>query len=209
MSDQKHTFHAGAAIAAITPTFSKTVGNTPFKVNVTDLPDAALAYLAEYGFNQSLGDTSALSTLEKAKQAEKAGVLPEGFTKELTTANAATTLKSAIANGITTQAAFDAWEASYVSARAQARFDAIVSGDVEFGSSERLSPEERDRRDYTLSLLKTALASKGMKMPKDTDVLKAMLAKVGEAKSADIEKEVARRAKGRAAASDVDLSDFV
>jgi hypothetical protein len=209
MSETKaHSFIAGPAIAAFVSQVSKTIGTKTFSADVSTLPDAALAYLVEYGFNQSIGDTKALSALEKAKQGEKAGVFPKGFSENLETNNAAKAIAAYHAANEGSAAAYEAWENAFLEERAQARLDAIVAGEMVFGSSERLTPEERDRREYTLSLLKSALAQKGKKLPKAAEDLARMTEYVYAQKSHEIEKEVARRAKLRASAGDIDLSAF-
>ena len=206
MSDRTHSHIAAAAVAAITASMTKVIGGETFTVDVATLPDSSIAYLAEYGYAQSMGDTKALSALEKAKAAEKAGVLPEGFTKDLTTQNAAKAVSdhnAATGNGD----AFDKWEAGFLAERARARFDAILAGDMVFGSAERLSPEDKDRRAICQDMLKNALSAAGKKMPKG-DELQAMLDWVYEQRKAEIDKSVAARAKERAKHGALDLSAF-
>jgi len=209
MSETKtHTFVAGPALAAIVGQVSKTIGTKAFTADVSTLSDAALAYLVEYGFNQSIGDTKALSALEKAKQGEKAGVFPKGFAEGLETNTAAKAIADFHKANEGSAAAYATWENTFLEERAQARLDAILAGDMVFGSSERLTPEERDRREYTLSLLKSALTQKGKKLPKAAEDLARMTEYVYNQKTHEIEKEVARRAKLRASAGDIDLSAF-
>ncbi len=208
MSQTKHTFVAGPALSGIVATVAKQIGSQTFSADVATLPDSAIAYLVQYGFAQSIGDTKALSALEKAKQGEKAGVFPEGFSKTLETNNAAAAMSAFFAANEGSKAAYDEWEGTFLSTRAQARLDDIISGDMVFGSSERLSPEEKDRREICTNMLRTALEGQGKKLPKVAEDLNRMLAFVYEKKQAEVDKEIARRAKVRAASADLDLSSF-
>lgn len=204
------TFHAGPALAAITASYVKEIGGTSYTVTVADLSDQSLAYLAEYGYAQSMGDTKALSALEKAKQAEKAGVFPTGFTEKLETSNATSAMTAFFAANEGAKAAYVAWEGPFLAARAEARYKAILAGEMVFGSSERLSPEEKDRREIVTGMIKEAVAKAGKKMPKDAETLNKVIAHVYAQKQGEVDKEVARRAKARVAhgTTDLDLGDF-
>jgi hypothetical protein len=172
-----------------------------FTLDLASLPDAGFAYLLQYGFSKSMGDSNALSNLEKAKQAEKAGILPAGFSEGLETNTAGPALKAHFAKVAGSAEAFAAWEKAFMLERATDRFNAIVAGEMVFGSSERLSPEEKDRREITLEYLTNHLAKRGTKPPRKADELNPMLEKVYAVMQAEIDKIVARRAKDRAAAA--------
>ena len=136
MSDANITYNAAPILSVITATLTKQIGKKTFSASVRDLCDKSIAYLMEYGYTQSMGDTKALSVLEKCKQAEKANVLPEGFSKELDTATAAKALAAFFQEHPESKPLFEAWENAFIEERANSRFDAILAGEMVFGSSE-------------------------------------------------------------------------
>jgi hypothetical protein len=177
-------------IAPTLPALVRSIDGTDYTLDMTTTPDATILYLLQYGYSQALGDTQAVANAAMVKAAVKAGVLPDGTT-----------------DVPKDHPAYDAFVANTLATRAKARLDALIGGKMVFGETERLTPEERDRRDITMAILKTAVTAAGARLPPDKDNLQALLDAVYEQRKAEIDRDVAARAKARAKhASGVDLS---
>lgn len=188
MSDTKNIVTAGPVIAAFLASSTRSVPGADCTIEYATACDAAIAYLLEYGFSQAIGDTQAVGEKGILAAAISKGTLPKGTVD------------------VPDTEAFKTWAQSFLRDRATARLSAILDGDMVFGRSERLSPEDRDRRDLTLASLKDAAGRQGMKLPKGAAELQPLLDYVYEAEKATIEAEVARRAKVRAKPVTADLS---
>jgi hypothetical protein len=154
---------------------SKVIDGITYSVDSTTLPPAGTAYLLAYGFSQALGDTQAMGKEDRAKAYAKA-------------------LKDGTTNGQDEAT----WIAAFLAAKAQARLDAIVAGDMVFGSMERLTPEEKDRRTVIDEKIAAWAKAKGVKVPKDAEKINVLRDKLYATHGAAIDAEVARMAKERA-----------
>lgn len=199
MSDNPNVTVA-PSIAGVIPTLSRVVKDVgTFTADVAGLPDASIAYLLEYGFSQAIGDTQAIGPIGGIKAGVKAGVLPEDVFKEVDAKDATKALTAFFTSNPDAKAPYESFLAEHLASRAQDRLDAILAGEMVFGVAERLSPEEKDRREFALSILKDSLAP-GQTLPKKAEELRPLLDYVYTQRQAEIDKEVARRAKVRAQA---------
>lgn len=184
----QHT--VAGAIASVLPTLTRTIEDRDFTVDVSTLPDASIRYLLQYGFSQAIADTQALGKDGKLAAAKKAKIITDDTTAE------------------PTEGPYVEWLATYLRDRASLRLAALAEGKMEFASGVRLSPEDRDRRDITEEMLKAAAKQHNLKLPTEAAERKPLLDHVYASAKDHIEKEVARRAKARAATSSIDLSTF-
>lgn len=197
MSDSKHTYTVGPVLAASLASTTRTINGTDYTIDFATAPDAAIAYLLQNGWSQAIGDSQAVGAKGLVAAAIKAKVIT--LTKEeIATIGDSMKLLDAWKTSDPQGEAFAAWAPGFLAAKAETKAADILSGDLVFGTMERLTPEEKDRRDITLTMLKGAAVANGMKLPKDSEELAALLAFTYETEQAAIDKEVARRAKVRA-----------
>ena len=190
----------------IVRTLSRTIDGVEYSAETQSLPLAGIAYLLDYGFSQAMADTQALGIAALAAAAVKAKAITEADGKAIGDTKA--TLAAFAASNPEVAAAFNGWAAEFLASRAKARLAAIVAGDMTFGSSERLTPEEKDRRELTETALKDAAVAAGKKLPPKAEDRRPMLERIYEMRKGDIEAEVARRAKVRAKAAPVSVDSL-
>jgi hypothetical protein len=189
-------------VAAFLPSVTRTLDGVDYTLALAETPDAGIAYLIQYGFSQAMADTQALGVAALAKAGVDVKALTEAQATEIGDTKA--TLVKASPE---TQAAYNAFVGPFLADRAKTRLEAIASGKMVFGSSERLSPEEKDRRDLVDTALRDAAKVQGFKLPTKAEELEPLRDYVYNARKAEIDAEVARRAKARAkAAPAIDLA---
>ena len=200
MSTTKQTFTIGPVAAAVIPPLTKTIAGQDYTFDLSGACDAAIAYVLAYGFSQTMGDTQAVGAAGLLSAAVKAEVITKEDAKAAKGAGDASNEKlEAWIKADPKGPAFETWAASFLAKRAASRLSDILSGDMVFGETERLTPEEKDRREITLRILKDVATAQGVKLPKDAASLKEMLDFVYADQQALIDAEVATLAKRRAA----------
>jgi hypothetical protein len=184
---------------------TRTLDGKDYVADFSTMPDAGIAYLLQYGFSQAMADSTAVGAVGMIAATVKAKMFTEAESKAM--GDTQKSLNAFIAALPADQrAAYEAWSATFLAERAAARLSAIQAGEMVFNATNSLTPEERDRRDLTASALKDAAIAQSLKLPKKAEDLRPMLEFIYNAKAAEIEAEVSRRAKVRAKTTTVDLS---
>ena len=197
MSDNKHTYTVGPVLADILASTTRTLNGIDYTVDFASVPDATIVYLVQNGWSQAIGDSQATGAKGLVAAAVKDQII-DLSKEEIASLGDSTKALDAWKATHPQGAEFAAWAQVFLEEKAAAKAADILSGDLVFGTAERLSPEEKDRRDITMTMLKAAAAANGMKLPKAAEELSALRAFTYETEQAAIDKEVQRRAKVRA-----------